>query len=169
MNIVCPSCADRIVPPSGNSDLLIVGDAPGKEDYMHNSLFSTNTNYVTPGKVLRRELERVGASIRDFRVATLWMHEPSKEENCYKAGFDHILDEAKGKKAILLMGSDTVEAFTVYKVSDVSGLQIDSPFLGAPIIYALVSPGLALSRGMGEVRFGIEKFVKRLQEEGLLC
>lgn len=145
-----------------------MGDAPRREDYFTGHLFSTHSKYTTAGYILRKELERVGSSIQDFRLASLWMHEPNKEENCWKAGFNNILDEAKDKKAILLLGADTVEAFTQYKVSDVSGLQVDSAMLSAPIIFALVNPSLALVKGLGEVRQGIEKFVRLLEKEGLL-
>lgn len=169
MTQYCPSCTNSIVSPVGNSDnLLIVLDAPTKEDFQQGRLLSTNPNYTTAGKVMRKELERVGASLSDFRVVSLWLHAPTKDENCFRAGYDNVLDNAKGKKAILLVGSDTVSTFTGYKVSDVSGLQVESSVLSAPIIYASVSPGLALSRSLGEVRFAIEKFVNRLEKDGLL-
>lgn len=98
----------------------------------------------------------------------MWLHEPNSNEQCWQAGYNNALDEAKDKKAILLVGSDTVEAFTHYKVSDVNGLQVDSSILSAPIIYAMVNPALALHRSVGEVHFALSQFVERLQEEGLL-
>jgi uracil DNA glycosylase superfamily protein len=169
MTQYCPSCASQICPPSGRSqDILVIGEFPGRLEMERQTPFATHTQFVTAGKVFRKELERVGVSLNDFRCLNLWLHEPTKDEGCFKAGYEHVLDEAKGKKAILLVGSDVVETFTEYKVSDVSGLQVDSVVLSAPIIYAIVNPALALHRAVGEVRFGIEKFVGRLQEEGLL-
>src|SRR5512147_966030 len=101
MNQYCPACSSIVVPPSGRStSLLIVGDAPRREDFQSGRLFSTHPKYTTAGYVLKKELERVGASLQDFRLASLWMHESNKEENCWKAGFNNILDEAKDKKAI---------------------------------------------------------------------
>jgi hypothetical protein len=79
-----------------------------------------------------------------------------------------VLEHAKGKRAVLLVGSDTVSTFTGYKISDVNGLQVDSSVLSAPIIYAAVNPSLAEHRALGEVRLSIEKFVKRLEQEKLL-
>jgi hypothetical protein len=79
-----------------------------------------------------------------------------------------VLDEAKGKSAILLVGSEVVEAFTKYKVSDVSGLEVDSPILSAPHIFAMVNPALALHRAVGEVRQAIEKWNTLLERENLL-
>ena len=166
----CPSCGEIICPPRGKSqDLLIIAEFPGKLEMERQMPFATHTMYVTAGKVLRKELERLGVSLSQFRVINLWLHEPNKNENCFKAGFDHALEEAKGKKAILLVGSDVVETFTKYKVSDVSGLQVDSSILSAPIIYSLIQPAIVLhGRGLGEIRFGIEKFISRLEKESLL-
>jgi hypothetical protein len=130
--------------------------------------FASNPNFMSAGKILRKELERCGISLSDFRICNLWLHEPTKDENCFKAGYNNVLDEAKGKCAILLVGSDTVETFTGYKVSDVTGLQVDSNVLSAPIIYASVNPALAQHRSLGEVRFAIEKFVARVEKEGLI-
>ena len=169
MTQYCPACSDPICSPSGRStELLIVGDFPSRDDMLQGKLFSSNPNFISAGKILRKELERCGMSIADFRLCSLWMHEPNKNEQCFQAGFNNVLDEAKGKKAILLVGSDVVETFTGYKVSDVSGLQVDSTVLSAPFIYASVSPALAQHRSFGEVRFAIEKFVGRLEKEGLI-
>lgn len=169
MNQVCPACAEKICPPNGKSkDILIIGEFPGALEMQTGVPFSTHPMYVTAGKVLRKELERLGVSFGQFRTINLWLHEPTKSEQCFQAGYNHVLDEAKGKKAILLVGSDTVSTFTKYKVSEVNGLEVDSTVLSAPIIYAMVNPALALHRSVGEVRFGIEKFVHRLEKEGLL-
>lgn len=165
----CPSCAEIIVPPSGHSQsVLIVGESPAKEDLKQGKPFASNAMFMGAGKIFRKELERLGASLNDYRTCYLWLHEPTDNENCYQVGFNNVLNEAKGKQVILLVGAATVEAFTNYKVSEVNGLQVDSATLSAPIIYAMVSPALALHRAIGEVRFGITKFVQRLDKEGLL-
>lgn len=165
----CPACGEKICPPSGkSSDILIVGEFPSREEMIQGRPFASNPNFMSAGKIFRKELERLGVSLSDFRVINLWLHETTKDENCFKAGYNNVLDEAKGKKAILLVGSDTVETFTEYKVSDVNGLQVNSNILSAPLIYAMVNPALAAHRALGEVRFGVEKFVHRLEKEGLI-
>lgn len=168
----CPSCAERICPPSGSkeSPILIIGERPGKAEMEAGRPFSTHHMYITAGAVFRKELARVGLDLVRFRVTNLLLHEPNDNENCVKVGYDLALEEAKGKSAILLVGSDVVEAFTQYKVSDVSGLQVDSAILSCPIIYASVNPALALQpgRGIGEVRHAITKFAQRLEKENLL-
>ena len=164
----CPSCASLVCSPSGNSDLLIIGEHPTDLDMQKGRPFSSSDNFVTPGKVLRKELEQVGLSLQDFRCCYLWLHEQNKNENCYKAGYDNILTEAKGKKAILLLGAEVVETFTNYKVMNVSGLRVESSVLSAPLIVASVSPSLALARTVGEIRFAVGQWKKYLEQENLI-
>lgn len=166
-NTTCPICNAPCVSPSGHTDLLIILDAPSVADIKNGRLFSTSM-FTTPGLVFRKELAQRGLDLTQFRVASLWQHEPTKSEDCFKHGYDAVLEEAKGKKFILLIGADVVETFTGYKVSDVSGLQVDSPVLSAPIIYAMVNPSMALARSVGEVRLAVEKVADRLEKEGLV-
>lgn len=165
----CPACGDPACPPSGKSkDLLIIGDFPGGLEMQTGNPWAVHDRFMTAGRVLRKELNDLGASLSDFRVIYTWLHEPNNNEGCWNAGYANALEEAKGKKAILLVGAETVETYTKFKVSDVSGLQVDSHILSAPIIYAMVNPGLALHRSVGETRLALTKFINRLQEEGLL-
>ena len=166
-NQICPSCQSTCISPSGHSNLLIITESPTKTDIKMGRLFSTSSMFTTAGYVLRKELARVGLDLSQFTIVSLWQHEPNKSEECFRLGYETVLDNAKNKKAILLIGAEVVETFTHYKVSDVSGLQVDSPILSASIIYALVNPSMALARSMGEVRLGIEKFSRRLELDGL--
>lgn len=169
MNQHCPSCGEKICPPSGRSQtILVISEFPGDTEMEKGVPFATHWKFVTAGKVFRSELEKQGVALNQWRVLNLWLHQPNNSEACWQAGYNNVLDEAKGKKAILLVGSDVVDTFTKYKVSDVSGLEVDSHILSAPIIYASVNPALALHRSVGEVRFAITKFVQRLDQEGLL-
>lgn len=165
----CPSCGEIICPPSGKSqDLLIIGEFPGRLEMQVGMPFASSPMFMTAGRIFRKELEKLGVSFSQFRCVNIWLHEPNNNKTCWQAGYDHVLDEAKGKKAILLVGSDTLETFTKYKVSDVNGLEVDSHILSAPIIYAMINPASALHRSVGEVRFGLGQFVKRMEQEGLL-
>lgn len=166
----CPSCAEFVCPPYRKSkELLIVGEFPSPLEMRTGIPFSTNGKFgVTAGQILRKELQNVTLEFSQFTVMNLWMHIPNKNENCYQAGYNQVLEEAKGKKAILLVGSEVVEAFTNYKVSDVSGLRVDSAVLSAPLIMASVNPALAQHRGVGEVRHAIEKWARALEQERLI-
>lgn len=170
MNIpVCPSCAKKVCPPSGHSpSILIVSDAPGNLEMMTGHPFATHTRFITAGKVFRTELQRMGMSLNEFRVMNLWLHETTKNENCFRAGYDLVLEESKNKKAILLVGADVVSTFTSYKVSEVSGLEVDSPYLSCKHIMAMVNPALSLSRGVGEVRFAVQQWKELLEKENFI-
>jgi len=155
----------------GHSDILIIGEFPSIREVEQGRPFALSDNpkkYLSAGNVLRKELNRYGLDFNNFRICNLWIHIPNKNEDCFKLGYDAVLDEAKGKKAILLVGSGVVETFTEYKVSDVSSLQVDCAVFSCPIVYAMVNPALSLHRSMGEVRLGIDRFVTRLQEEKLV-
>lgn len=171
MRPLCPACACPVCPPSGGSkDLLIVGEMPADEEMLQGRPFASNHNFMSAGKIFRKELELVGLSLSDHRVTNIWLHKPNDNDNCFQAGYNHVLSEAKGKKAILLVGSDAVSTFTSYKVSDVSGLQVDSAILSAPLIVAMLNPASAMviGHGIGEVRFAIERWKFHLEREGLI-
>ena len=173
MTSFCPSCAGRAVRAFGSSSskVLLIGEFPGSIE------LETGRPFTGPaGGVLRKELSKLGVDLLQFRVTNLYIHEPikatkkepDKGKNCFQAGLDACLEEAKGKKAILLVGSESVEFFTGYKVSDVNGLQVESPMLSAPIIYASVNPAIVFHKSLGELRFAVTNFVKHIQKEGLL-
>src|SRR3990167_5211490 len=173
MTSFCPSCAGRAVRASGNSSskVLLIGEFPGSIE------LDTGRPFTGPaGGVLRKELSKIGVDLLQFRVTNLYIHEPikatkkepDKGKNCFQAGLDACLEEAKGKKAILLVGSESVEFFTGYKVSDVNGLQVESPMLSAPIIYATVNPAIVFHKSLGELRFALTNFVQHIQKEGLI-
>lgn len=161
----CPSCGEEIVKPYGysRSRILLVGEFPGVDEMKSGRPFSGAT-----GAVLRKELARVGIDLFQCRLANLWLHEPNKDENCFDAGVNVVLEEAKGKDAILLIGSDTVEYFTGYKVSDVSGLQVDVNMFSASIVYAMVQPAIVFHKTIGEVRLAIENFYDAVKREGII-
>jgi uracil-DNA glycosylase family 4 len=163
----CPSCLAEIVPPSGNklSKILIVGEMPGENELEHGKPFCGPT-----GKVLRAELRRAGIEPFLCRMANLWLHEPNKEENCYKAGLDIVLDEAKGKEAILLVGSECAEAFVGMKIMDICGLQVTSPMLSCDTVFAMVNPAIVFKPGggVGEIRLALKKFGDACRQKGLI-
>lgn len=167
---VCPNCLAKLVPPYGRSnEILVIGEMPGKNEVEKGRPFVSSHFYVTAGTIFRKELERVGLSLSDFRLMNLWQHEPNQQEACWQLGYDTVLSEAKGKKAILLVGSDVVDTFVPnYKVSDINGLRVESPVLSAPLIVAMVNPALALHRAVGEVRFAIGRWKYWLEQENII-
>jgi len=161
---VCPICLEKTVRPYGYSkDILVIGEFPGKEEIAWGKPFTGNT-----GQIFRKELAYLGVDLLQVRLTNLWLHIPNKREDCFNYSRDICLEEAKDKKAILLIGSDTVSYFTGYNVTSVNGLQVDSPILSAPIIYAMFNPAITFHKTVGEVRFALKSFVDKLKEENLL-
>lgn len=160
---VCPVCAEEARPPYGkkNSKYLLVFSKPYVTAAVR-SYKDKNSGL----DVLRKEFAKIGLDLSDFRVASLWLHEPGKDENCYFAGRDIILDEAKGKDAVILVGSEVSEEFCGYSSDDVAGLQVDSSVLSAPIIFVLPKPEGVFVRGsgIGELRLAVQKLGRLLDD-----
>jgi len=158
----CASCKrEDLVLPSGakRADILIIGEFPGREE-----IKKGKPMVGAMGGVLRSELGKVGLDMRQMRLANLWLHPKNKDENCFKHGLDTLMKEVKNRKAILLIGSDTVLFFCNEKVSEVNGLEVKSSYLSAPLIFACVQPATVFHGGIGEVRLSLEKFSRRVRE-----
>ena len=167
----CPICNKESVANSGfkEAKILVVRDKPHATEY---TSYKSNRFHapITPLSVLRDEFFLLGVDFVRVRKANLWHHEPNKKSpDCFQEGLNALLNDAKGKIGILLCGAAPVEYFTDYKVSEVSGLQVESAQLSAPFIFASVDSSTALSKmGVGEIRFAVQNFLKKLIEEDIL-
>jgi DNA polymerase len=170
----CPSCGrDDLVLASGprRADILIVGEHPGAKEIQKGKPLVGNT-----GGVLRTELSKAGLDMRQMRITNLWLHPPQKtttkssdekkeqKQKCFQYGLEKLIEEAKGRKAILLLGSDTLKELCNEKVSNVSGLEVQSPYLSAPLLFACVQPATVFHSSIGELRQALEKFSKKVDE-----
>lgn len=170
MHTLCPVCAKIGVyarGPQGSPNLIILSH-PDWADIKYGVPFSIVPKKSTGGYVMQREMRRVGLELNDFRVVCLWPHEDTAGNiKCFEAQEPMVREEAKGRQSILLVGAQAVHHFTGYNVSDVNGLPVDSGILTAPIIYPLVNPSSVLvpGAGVGELRFGLSEFAKRLKQE----
>ncbi len=169
MKTLCPVCGNTGVYDRGpkNSERLIILSHPDWADVMYSLPFSIVPKKMTGGYVMQREMRRVGLELSEFRTVCLWPHEEQTDNRCMEQQEKLVLEEAKGKRAILLVGAQAVAHFTGYKVSDVNGLPLESGVLSAPIIYPLVSPSsvLVAGQGLGEIRFGLGEFSARLKKD----
>lgn len=158
---LCPACSEEGTSPAGKkkSPYLLVFTKP----YPAQTGWKGRTDGF---EVLTKELFKVGLDIHDFRIAYLWLHEPTKNNDCYQAGKSVVLDEAKGKQAVILVGSDVTQEFCGLSSQDVAGLQVDSPLLSAPIVFVLPKPEGVFVRGagIGELRLACQKLAKVLNE-----
>ena len=160
----CPICGStECVPAGGNSKskILIIGEFPGKDEIKTGKPFSGAT-----GTILKTELGRLGIDVSRLRIVNMWLHFPNKNEKCLQYSVQQVVKEAKGKQAILLIGSDTVKYFADAKVGQVTGLQVKSDYFSAPIIFACIQPAVAFHNVVGEVRLSLQKFADKV--EGLL-
>ena len=157
----CPYCGADLVRASGNkhSDILIIGEFPGDEEKQQGIPMVGRM-----GTVLREQLAYLGLDLMSFRRTNLWLHDPNKNKECFQMGVEAAMKEAKGKKVILLMGSEVVTYFTTKKVSDVSGLRVTSDMLSAPIILAMFNPAIVFRGTIGETKFALKKFKEALEE-----
>jgi hypothetical protein len=155
-NFTCSVCnTDRICLPSGpeKSPILIIGGYPEPDEIRYSKPFSGSN-----GSILMKELSYLGVDVKQCRLTNLWLHEPNDNAGCLVIGGQAAIKEAKGKKAVLLVGSDVVKYFTQHSVMDVCGLRVKSNFISAPIIMACVSPNDVFRSGLGEFRLALTKF-----------
>jgi uracil-DNA glycosylase family 4 len=146
------------VPPGGpeKAAILIIGEYPGKEETERAQPFCGPS-----GRVLRSELDKIGLNLDEIRVTNVALHQ-FPEEECYQFGLEQAIREAKGRKAILLLGSECSRIFLGKGVLTISGLKVESKYLSAPIIRAAINPAALLSGTVGEFRLSLSKFAKAL-------
>lgn len=163
---LCPACNEEGIAPRGRKDAryLLVFNKP------YPVLSGVQSKYkkeqLSGLDVLRKELQKVGLDLSEFRIVSLWLHEPSKNLDCYKIGRDIVLDEAKGKQAVILVGAEPVDEFCGLSASDVYGLQVESPTFSAPVVFVIPKPEGVFVRGngIGELRLSIEKLGRILEK-----
>ena len=160
---LCPVCSQDGNAPKGNkhAKYLLVFNKP----YVNGTGWKDRNSGLD---VLRKELQKVGLDLNsDFRQCTLWLHEPTKNEDCYIAGRSIVLDEAKGKECVVLVGAEPCEEFTGMSASDVYGLQVDSTVLSAPIIFVIPKPESVFvqGNGIGELRLSIQRLGRIVNNE----
>ena len=158
----CPICkSNECVPAGGNehSKVLLIGEFPGQDEVKSGKPFSGAT-----GGVLKAELAKLGIDLYGLRICNMWLHIPNHEENCLMYSIEQVIKEAKGKQAILLIGSDTAKYFCDKKVSAVNGLEVQSNLLSAPLIFACVQPATVFHGAIGELRFALKRFIERIDQ-----
>lgn len=158
----CPICSTTgIVMPAGpdKSPVLLIGGYPGEEEVKDGMPFTGKS-----GGVLKAELRLAGIDYQSLRVVNLWKHIPNDREECQRDGAQAAILEAKGRKAILLIGSETVKYFCKASVEAYNGLPIHSDLLSAPLIMACVQPTTVFHGGMGEFRMALRKFAAKVED-----
>src|SRR4030042_4530697 len=157
----CPICKSTDCVPAGGkekSKILLIGEFPGIDEVKTGKPFSGAT-----GGILRTELGKLGIDLSRMRIANLWLHLPNHSDECLKYSATQVIKEAKGKEAILLIGSDTTKFFCDIKVSQMNGLEVKSSYLSAPLIMVCVQPATVFHGTIGELRFALKRFSERIE------
>ena len=94
----------------------------------------------------------------------LWRHPANDNLKCFEVGVKQCLEEAKNKRLIVLISSETVKYFTNKKVSEWNGLLVQSPMLNCEKILAMVQPATVFHQNIGEVKFSMQRLIYYLKE-----
>ena len=161
----CPVCKnDGCVPAGGpkKSSVLIVGDQPGEQEVLKGQPFTGPT-----GGVLRAELARLHLDLSSMRLCNLWLHPHAAkfDPKCLEYSANKVLEEARGKRVILLLGSEPVKYFCSSSVEGYNGLILDSPWFADAVVLACVQPAIVFHSGLGELRFALSRFAAVLEKE----
>ena len=157
---ICPVCkSDDWASPKGSasSDILLVGYAPDEDVIRNNAIYPLNVQTM-----LRNEFAVMGLDYNSMRKTNLWIHLDNKNDACLQYGMQMLMKEARGKKYILLMGSEVVKYITKQDVGGINGLCVTSPYLSAPHIMAMINPNNVFGGTVGEVRQVLQKFSRRI-------
>lgn len=154
----CKHCHRLLVEPGGPEDspILLAGEFPGYYE------IASGVPFVGPaGDILKQELVNLSIDWRELRITNLWGHEKIKDEKEFNWHLGRLAEEMEGRKAIMLMGSDIVQALVPGEnVMDVAGLKVKSPFApdSAELVMAMPNPAIAMHGGIGEIRLALTKF-----------
>jgi len=160
----CPVCGvNNCVPPDNiESPIIIVGEFPGKEELVTGIPLTGRT-----GTILKQSLAKMGWSLDSFCLCNLWQHKPNKNEKCLEHGKKIVIETAKDKQLVLLVGSDVAKAFLTKNISELNGLDV-SEFLKVPAfrckVMAMVNPAIVFHGVHGEVELSLKKFIKEVEK-----
>lgn len=166
----CPICGNKYgVPPYNptNSPVLLVGESPEAGEVARGIPLVGRT-----GTILRQQLAHLGYDLSSFGVCNLWQHEPPSAKNkinpdCITHGKKVVIEEAKDKKLILLIGSEVANHFLEKNVSELNGLIVNeflSVPLSAPVVMALYNPSICFHGVLGEVILGLKNFIREVEK-----
>ena len=162
----CKHCKDTLIKPIGNkkSPVLLVGEFPGWKELKYKTPFIGQT-----GDILKKELFNHGVDWKSCRITNLWLHaKRPASKDCLEYHYQLLLKECIGKKAILLMGSDTAKRVIGKNIMSVTGMRIEIINLSAPLIVASVNPAQVTHGTLGEFRLAIQRFTDGIKEKEIL-
>jgi hypothetical protein len=164
----CPSCLEEVVPNSGSQECeyAIVEEFP--ELVLPTPAMQSKwmKDEWSPKKILGNELAKVGMVIQQFRIISVYPHLPPDSgipiENCYRSGFDRMLNELEGKRGVIILGGNLCNAFTGHDLKQVQGLSRVDFLMGCdvgdmPRVF-LSTIRTLYSSGAGEFTLGLKRW-----------
>ena len=124
------------------------------------------------GTILRQQLRYLGYDLSSFGVCNLWQHEPPSkkkptDDDCIAHGKKVVIEEAKDKKIIVLVGSEVANHFLEKNVSELNGLIVNeflSIPLSAPVVLSMYNPAIVFHSVHGEIVFALKKFIEEVEK-----
>lgn len=163
----CPHCNNLLVEPIGppNAQLLLVGDYPDYEDVrLGRCLSGSMDDYrMNPRKVLFAELVKVGIQLSGCRYTNLWSHGKNDKECKLEYHIDRVAKEIKGKKYVLLMGTDASRAFIGVSSTEVYGLKFKLKMFPGTVFVVSPNPTSLITGNVGEFRLALERLKKEMK------
>lgn len=177
---ICKSCGRGTLEPRLNSSpFLIVKESTTANEREAETIFlQTGKNKWgydehTSSYYLNKEMGKVGLQLNAMSYTALYLHEPStskktkeaKElaQGCKDYSVQQVIEVAKGKKLILLMGAEAIRTFTGYPATDVYGLLCKSELLpDVPVIVPAPNPDKLMLSPIGELRNSLRVFAEQV-------
>lgn len=178
---ICTSCGRGTLEAKRTSkSFLIVKEMVTDNEIKSNTVFVDNmqNKWGYPEKTtsyyLAKELGLVGVQMNTLCLTNLYMHVPDKGKRtkeakesaqaCLDYSISQIVEEAKGKKIVLLMGAEVIRTFTGYPASSVYGLKCKSEFLpDVPVIIPAPNPDKLMLQPIGELRNALRVFAEEIK------
>jgi len=105
--------------------------------------------------------------LSSFGVCNLWQHKPNKNPECLEHGKQVVIETAKNKKLILLIGSDVAKTFLTKNVSELNGMKVNDYLkipLSAPVVMAMFNPAIVFHDVHGEIVLALKNFIKEVKK-----
>jgi len=160
----CPVCGvDNCVPPNNlESPVLIVGEFPGVEEEIQGMPLVGRT-----GTILRQMLARMDWDLSSFGVCNLWQHAPNKNAECLAHGKKVVVESARNKKVVLLVGSDVAKEFLTKNISELNSMKVNEYLkipLSAPVVMAMMNPAICFHNVAGETILALQNFIRDVEK-----
>lgn len=162
----CPICKRPIIQPKGSkeSSILVIAPFPTQDDLQLGHAFAG-----VYGNIIRTEMAKYGVDLYQMRYTCLWLHEMVKKDEAEREWhMQQAIQEAVGREAILMLGSEVVGAFFPgLTATAVSGIPMKADLLSADLVMGTLNPLSLITGTRGEFSLAIKKFCTLIKERNI--